>query len=254
LRDILQASHEDHTGICDHLIVIVPLATGVATAGAGMLAHAVRGRSSSLFGPSVWRGDSSRTAIAITFDDGPSESTPAFLDTLRQYRAPATFFQCGVNIRRLVDIARSVHAAGHEIGNHSDSHPLCCFRPASFIQDDFARAQQTFEASLGVTPSLMRAPFGVRWFGYRAMQEKLGLLGVMWTVLGLDWKLPARAICDRVLRAAGNGSIVCLHDGRACTASPDVQNSLEAVKRILPALLEQGYHFETVSQILCPIA
>jgi peptidoglycan/xylan/chitin deacetylase (PgdA/CDA1 family) len=232
--------------------LVVPLATGVISASAGVLAHAVRGRSSRLFGPSVWRGDAGRKAVAITFDDGPSECTPEFLETLRQYRAAATFFQCGENIRRLPEIAQAVRRGGHEIGNHSDSHPLCCFRTESFIEDDFARAQQTVQETIGVTPSLMRAPFGVRWFGYRGMQKKLGLLGVMWTVIGLDWKLSAEAICDRVLNAAGNGSIVCLHDGRGCSAQPDVYNSLEAVKRILPALLERGYHFETVSQILCP--
>ncbi len=240
--------------ICDHLSVIVPLATGVVSAGAGILAHAVRGRSSRLFGESVWRGDSRRKAIAMTFDDGPSEATPAVLEALRQYGAPATFFQCGSNVRRLGEIARQVHAAGHEIGNHSDSHPLCCFRPASWIEDEFAHAQQTIQEMLGVTPSLVRAPFGVRWFGYRQMQEKLGLLGVMWTVIGLDWKLPAQGICDRVLRAACNGAIVCLHDGSQCRSKPDLSHSLEAVKRIVPALLERGYHLETVSQILCPVA
>lgn len=234
--------------------MIVSLATGVVSAGAGILAYAVRGRSSRLLGESVWRGDAGRKAVAITFDDGPSESTPALIETLRQYQAPATFFQCGANIRRLPDVARAVHAAGHEIGNHSDSHPLCCFRSASFIHDDFARAQQKFEETIGLAPKLMRAPFGVRWFGYRSMQRNLGLLGVMWTVIGLDWKLPAQAICDRVLKAVGNGSIICLHDGRQCSPKPDVINSMEAVKRILPALLERGYRFETVSQILCPIA
>jgi peptidoglycan-N-acetylglucosamine deacetylase len=234
--------------------VIVPLATGVVSAGAGLLAHAVRGRSSRVFGPSVWRGDTHRKAIALTFDDGPSESTPAVIDTLREFGAPATFFQCGSNVRRLPDIAREVHAAGHEIGNHSDSHALSCFRPASFIHDDFARAQHTIQETLGLTPSLLRAPLGARWFGYRSMQEKLGLLGVMWTVIGLDWKLPAQAVCYRVLRGARNGAIVCLHDGRACRTGPDVSNTLEAVKRILPALLERGYHFETVNQILCPVA
>ena len=244
--------------ICDDLIVAassrlasVAVATGVA---AGLLAHAVRGRSSRIFGPSVWRGDPGRRAVALTFDDGPSESTPAFLSALRAYGAVATFFECGENLRRLPDVAREVLAAGHEIGNHSDSHPLCCFRSESFIEADFARAQQSFERAIGMAPSLMRAPFGVRWFGYSRMQQNLGLLGVMWSVIGLDWKLPVHRICDRVVRAARNGSIICLHDGRACAPRPDVRNSLEAVKRILPALLEQGYRFETVSQILCPVA
>ncbi len=205
-----------------------------------------------MFGPSIWRGDARRKAIAITFDDGPSESTPMLLDILREYGAAATFFQCGANLRRLPDIARQVHAAGHEIGNHSDTHPLCCFRGPAFILEDFARAQQTFRDTLGVSPKLMRAPFGVRWFGYRGMQKQLGLLGVMWTVIGLDWKLSPSAISDRVLAAASDGSIVCLHDGRGCTATPDIHATLEAVKRILPALLERGIRCETVSQILCP--
>lgn len=228
------------------------LSSGICLAGAGVFAHGVRGRSSRLFGNSVWRGDMRRKAVAITFDDGPSESTPAFLDVLREYSAPATFFQCGTNLRRLPDISRAVQAAGHQIGNHSDSHPLCCFRSQAFIESDFSRAQDAFAETLGVKPTLMRAPFGVRWFGYRAMQERLGLLGVMWTVIGLDWKLSASAICDRVLGAARNGAIICLHDGRNLTERPDVTQSLEAVKRILPALLERGYHFETINQILCP--
>jgi peptidoglycan/xylan/chitin deacetylase (PgdA/CDA1 family) len=232
--------------------MVVPIATGAVSA--GLLAHAVRGRSSRLFGPSVWRGDGTRKAVALTFDDGPSESTPELMQTLRDHGAVGTFFQCGANIRRLSSIAREVLAGGHEIGNHSDSHRLCCFRSAEFIEDDFARAQRTFEETLHVTPSLMRAPFGVRWFGFSRMQQKLGLLGVMWTVIGLDWKLPVDAICQRVLREVRNGAIVCLHDGRGCSAKPDMSNSLEAVKRILPALRERGYYFETVSQILCPAA
>ena len=231
---------------------MVPLVTGVCLAGAGVMAHGVRGRSSQLFGPSVWRGDSRRKAIALSFDDGPSESTPSFVEALRQHSVPATFFQCGANVRRLPDIAREVKAAGHEIGNHSDSHPLCSFRSANFIHQDFARAQRTFEDTLGITPALMRAPFGVRWFGYPRMQEALGLMGVMWTVIGLDWKLPAADICERVLKAARNGAIICLHDGRGVATRPDATASLEAVKRILPALLERGYHFETITQILCP--
>jgi peptidoglycan/xylan/chitin deacetylase (PgdA/CDA1 family) len=175
------------------------------------------------------------------------------LDTLREYGAIATFFQCGSNVRRLPEIARQVQAAGHELGNHSDTHPLCCFRSRAFIHDDFARAQRTFQETLNLTPSLMRAPYGVRWFGYRAMQQKLGLLGVMWTVIGLDWKLSPDAIAERVLRRASNGAIICLHDGRGCSATPDIRATLEAVKRILPALLERGVKFETVSQILCPV-
>src|SRR5947209_7024384 len=82
------------------------------------LAWAVRGRSASLFGASRWRGPRDQPAIALTFDDGPSEGTLRILEILDRHRIPATFFQCGANVERIPSIAREV-AAGHEIGNHS---------------------------------------------------------------------------------------------------------------------------------------
>lgn len=74
----------------------------------------------------------------------------------------------------------------------------------------------------------------------------------MWTVLGLDWKLESRQIATRVLENAGNGGIICLHDGRLMQRHPNITSTIEAVRRIVPGLLERGYAFETVSQILCP--
>ena len=105
---------------------------GVLAAG-GLLAYAVRGRSSSVFGPSVYHGNRARAAIALTFDDGPSESTPALLRILDRHQVPATFFMCGQNVERLPAIAHSVAQSGHEIGNHSDSHPRFDFCSRDFI-------------------------------------------------------------------------------------------------------------------------
>src|SRR5262249_4869219 len=141
-------------------------------------AYAVRGRSASILGPSKYRGDRSRTTLALTFDDGPSESTPMLLDILAAHRVRATFFMCGENVRRLPEIAREVSAAGHEIGNHSDKHPRFDFKSADFIYRDLSRAQDTIRAATGVTPGLFRAPYGVRWFGMRSAQQRLGLMGV----------------------------------------------------------------------------
>src|SRR5437868_1772723 len=100
--------------------MLAPLSIAAA---ATFMAWAVRGRSSAVFAPSVWRGPGTRRAIALTFDDGPSESTPAILEILAQYKAPATFFLCGANVDRLPAIAREIAAAGNEIGNHSYLHP-----------------------------------------------------------------------------------------------------------------------------------
>jgi len=215
-------------------------------------AWAVRGRSSAVFGPSMWHGKAGRQSIALTFDDGPSPTTPQFLEALAEYRIRATFFQIGGNVLRHPDISRAVLKAGHEIGNHSHTHLNFALKPASAIENDFSRAQAAIAGVTGAHPTLVRAPYGVRWFGFRRMQAQLGLTGVMWSVIGLDWKLPAAAIADRVLSRVRDGGIVCLHDGRGTRETPDVAPALEAVRRIVPALIEAGYHFETVSQLLWP--
>ena len=150
-------------------------------AASAILAWAVRGRSSSVFGPSFWRGPRGRRAVALTFDDGPSESTPQILDILARYNAPASFFQCGANVERLPDVARAVRQAGHDIGNHSHTHALFCFRSPRFIEEELRRAQEAIEAHTGARPAWFRAPFGARWFGVGRAQRRLELAGVMWT-------------------------------------------------------------------------
>jgi len=216
------------------------------------MAWAVRGRASSVFGPSVWRGPREHRVLALTFDDGPSESTPAILDSLARHNVPATFFECGANVERLPSIARAVRQAGHEIGNHSHTHPLFCFRSADFIETDLARAQQAIECHTGARPVWFRAPFGVRWFGMRRAQARLQLKGVMWTVIGYDWKRKADAIVERMTTGISGGAILCLHDGRELSVRPDIGETVKAVAQLVPRLLDEGYQFETLSRLICP--
>jgi peptidoglycan/xylan/chitin deacetylase (PgdA/CDA1 family) len=230
----------------------VTLGMGMVAAGAAGMAYAVRAPRSDLFGPSVWRGPADRAAIALTFDDGPSESTPEILEVLDRHRARATFFQCGLNVRRVPDVSRQVFAAGHEIGNHSYTHLLLAMRSAGLIEEEFARAQEIIAETTGASPWLMRAPFGARWFGFRRAQRRLGLLGVMWSVLGYDWKRSSRAVVDKVKAGIANGAIICLHDGRQLQPRPDIRATLEAVRVLVPLIQDQGYKMETVSQLLCP--
>ena len=225
---------------------------GVSVGGAGaFLAWAVRGRAAAVFGPSVWRGNRERRAVALTFDDGPSESTPAILDILAQYAVRATFFQVGANVDRLPEIARAVASGGHAIGNHSYAHPLFCFRSPGFIEADLRRAQQTIREHTGTEPEWFRAPYGVRWFGMGRVLRRLGLTGVMWTAIGRDWKLDGGAVARRVAKHAGNGGILCLHDGRELRRGPNIDATVEAVRRLVPDLLEQGYKFETINRLVC---
>ena len=233
------------------MLIGAAAAAGVVGA-AGTMGWAVRGRSSAFFAPSVYHGDRSRRAIALTFDDGPSESTPALLEILAEHNIPATFFMCGKNTRRCTSIARAVAMAGHEIGNHTDSHPRLDFHSPEFIYRELALAQESIRKTTGIVPRLFRAPYGVRWFGLKAAQQRLNLLGVMWTVIARDWQWPSPRISRLLLQHAANGAIFCLHDGRTIERAPDIRATLQAVEYVIPILKERGFHFETVSQILCP--
>ncbi len=228
------------------------IAAGAAIAAAGALAYAVRVPSCALLAPSVHCGTGTRPAIALTFDDGPSESTCELLEILARHGAFATFFQCGANVRRLPSVARAVAAAGHEIGNHTDTHPLLALKPARFIYDELARAQEAIEHATGMRPHYFRAPYGARWFGLRTAQQRLGLSGVMWSTIALDWKRQTPSVMSRLLHGATRGAILCLHDGRALEPRPDVGVMLRAVRQLLPKLTEQGFVFEKVTDILCP--
>ena len=226
--------------------------TLLSTAAVGLAAYAVRGKSSSLLAPSVYHGDRSRASVALTFDDGPSESTPALLELLAEHNIKATFFMCGANVRRLKDIACEVAAHGHEIGNHTDSHSPLYFKSPEFIYRELALAQETIVKMTQATPRFFRAPYGVRWPGLRRAQNRLNLTGVMWTAIGRDWKWRSSRISRLLLSGAGNGAILCLHDGRELQRSPDIRATLEAVEFALPILISRGFSFETVSQITSP--
>lgn len=227
------------------------MAVTVGTAAAAMT-YAVRAPSSSLLGPSIYRGSSERRSVALTFDDGPSESTEAVLGILRTHRVPATFFQCGLNVLRLPQVARAVFAEGHEIGNHSHTHARLYLRSRKTIETELSHAQDAIVATVGVRPGIMRPPFGARWFGFREVQRRLGLTGIMWTVIALDWKLNSSAIVARLLQGVSNGAILCLHDGRELRERPDLSQMLQALREIVPVLQDRGYQFETVSRLICP--
>jgi len=233
-------------------------AATLTTAVVSAAAYSIAGRSSQVFGPSVYRGPGSRRSLALTFDDGPSEGSLPLIDYLAQQNIKGTFFECGLNVRRHPQISRAIHDAGHEIGNHTYSHPCLCPRLAwnlnlhtpSFIDEEFSAAQRVIQDETGVTPTLLRAPYGLRWYGIGSVQKHLGLLGVMWTVIGRDWEWPADRIANRILRKAAPGGIICLHDGRGVRPHPDISEMLAALRQIVPVLKDQGYSFETVSALL----
>lgn len=233
-----------------------PLTVAGLTAGAvlgGLSSAAAYGsvsKSSQLFGPSVFRGPGRRRSVALTFDDGPSEGTLSILEYLQRESVWATFFQCGMNVRRLPKIAGDVAAAGHQLGNHTYSHPKLPFKSREFIAREFTEAQRVILGETGIAPMILRPPYGFRWVGMREVQQRLSLLGVMWTVIGYDWCWSPGRIASHVLSHVEPGGIVCLHDGRGVKKNPDVSATLRAVKQIVPVLKDRGYSFEVISDLM----
>ena len=217
---------------------------------AALMAWAVRGRSARLLAPSVWRGPGTRRAIALTFDDGPSESTPLLLALLAQHRVKATFFVCGHHARRLPHVIRQAVREGHEIGNHTDTHEALYLRGASFILEQMARAQDSIELIAGMKTKLFRPTYGARWFGMREAQQKLGMICVMWTAIARDWILDGPSIAERLGKRTKPGAIFCLHDGRDLQHNPDIRATLQALELLLPRWSAAGYELVTVSELL----
>jgi len=229
------------------------LAPAICLGAVACAGWAVRGRSSTLLAPSVWRGPGDRKAVALTFDDGPCASTPHLLDLLAQLGVRATFFQIGRNAVAWPAVARQVSAAGHEIGNHTMDHPRLWLRSPGFIERQVAEAQRVLTEIHGSPPRLFRAPYGVRWPGLGSAQRRSNVLGVMWSTIGRDWSSRPDAVARRLTARVFPGAILCLHDGRELATRPDISDTIDAVRRAVPEMQAMGYQFETVSNLLCPM-
>lgn len=220
--------------------------------------YAVVGTGAQVFGASRRSGPGVRRSVALTFDDGPSVGSLELARYLAEEGVRATFFLCGANVLRHPEIARALHLEGHELGNHTFSHARLCPRlgwklnilsPAAILKE-FATAQAAIVEATGAVPHLLRAPYGMRWWGVGAAQRRLGLMGVMWTVIAHDWEWESHRVVEHVMSRVSPGGIVCLHDGRDTRADPDISETLRAVRTIVPRLKALGYQFETVSEIL----
>ena len=195
------------------------------------LTYAVR---SQVLGETIWRGRRDTDAVALTFDDGPSEDTGDILDVLKQYKIKAAFFMIGEQVEKFPAIARRVAREGHEIGNHSFSHPIFLYQRPAKTRREIEISQDIISEITGVTPAIARPPCGVRTPAYFAVARRLGLRTVQWSVAGFDWKpLLASQIAENILRRLGPGSIVLLHDGDNTLKRRRVETA-----RALPLIIE----------------
>ncbi|MGB8353222.1 MAG: polysaccharide deacetylase family protein [Chthoniobacteraceae bacterium] len=196
--------------------------------------------------------------IAMTFDDGPSAVlTPKLLDLLKSKGIKATFFVLGENAVRNPEILKRAIAEGHEIGNHSWSHPVLSKMSYDAVHSELQRTNDVILQATGKKPTLMRPPYGAITKEQKDWIHKdFGYQIILWDVDPLDWKIiKGETAAERTARVenvilngnkdehgARSGSIVLSHDIHATT--------VDAMPATLSGLQEKGFKFVTVSQLI----
>lgn len=227
--------------------IIVTGSLALAAASIYYATYAVR---SQFLGRTYWRGRRDTNEVALTFDDGPSPHTASILDILAEHGVNATFFMVGRAVESFPEIAQRVFAEGHEVGNHSYSHPLCLFQRGSETRNQLQHAQDVIAETIGVRPMLARPPFGVRTPAYFGATRALGLRTVQWDVAGFDWKdRSGKRIAHDVLGKVRAGSIILLHDGDS-EGKQDRRQTVAALPVIIEGLRAQGLRIAPLSQLL----
>ncbi|MCL2839102.1 MAG: polysaccharide deacetylase family protein [Oscillospiraceae bacterium] len=185
--------------------------------------------------------------IAFTFDDGPSMHTERLLDELAERNVVATFFVLGTQVTRYPELTARIARDGHEIGSHSYGHPLFTRLTAARIRDEINRSHDAIYQATGVTPTLFRPPYGGQNATVRSVAAEFGLPLILWSVDTRDWETQnATAILSHFVNDNGvkvqNGDIVLMHDVYAST--------IDAAVKAIDLLLEEGFIFVTVSELL----
>ncbi len=183
--------------------------------------------------------------IAMTFDDGPNATlTPKLLDLLAAHHIKATFFVVGQNAADHPEILKRAAREGHEIANHSWSHPNLAKMSDEAVRRELQKTDDAIKAAIGTRPIFLRPPYGSitarqkNWihneFGYRI---------IIWDVDPLDWKRPGPSVVThRIVSETRPGSIILSHDIHPGT--------IEAMPATFDQLEAKGFKFVTVSELI----
>ena len=191
----------------------------------------------------IGAGTASGAGVALTFDDGPHpEGTPAVLETLRAWNAPATFFLVGEQVARAPGLAAEVAAAGHDIALHCDRHRNQLRLTPWQVRDDLDRALERIVSATGIEPALHRAPYGVYSLSGLWLARQRGLRPLLWTHWGRDWSSGATPDSIARLATAGlrAGSVLLLHDADTYSSPGSWRRTAAALPRVLEGIEAAG--------------
>ncbi|WP_280784689.1 polysaccharide deacetylase family protein [Rhodococcus opacus] len=203
-------------------------------------------RSYQLFGTLVDRVDTDDKVVALTFDDGPTSRTPDVLRLLNEAGIRATFYLNGTDLRANPEHGRRIADAGHELGNHTDTHRRMVFVSANTVRDEIERTDEAIRATGYTGPITVRPPYGKKLLGLPHYLAEHDRTTVMWDVEPDSAATADTAgIVAATLAQTRPGSIILMH-----VMFPTRHASLDAVPAVVAGLTAQGYRFVTVSELL----
>ena len=194
----------------------------------------------------ISHGNRQEKRIALTFDDGPHPRyTEKILGILEKYDVKATFFMIGSNARLYPDVARKVSAAGHEIGNHTYTHPHMLKLSEEGLLEEIKKTESVF-SEIGIKkPRLFRPPEGYRTKEQCEVLSKEDYRVVVWSLDTHDWQgKPSSEIIKHVEENIKGGDILLFHDYIS-----GQNTTITALEQLIPKLLKDGYEFVCVSDL-----
>lgn len=192
----------------------------------------------------IYCTDRSNKVVSITFDAAwGDEDTGELIDILERYQVKASFFVVGEWVDRCGESVKALSEAGHEILNHSDTHPNMSQLSREKMLREISACNDKIQAITGKCPTLFRAPYGDYNNALLETVEAMKMYCIQWDVDSLDWKgLSADEIVKRVVSQTASGSILLFHNAAAHTP--------EALPRIIEGLRDKGYSFLPVSEMI----
>ena len=194
--------------------------------------------------PTPHQSDSGRQLVALTFDDGPIQYTEYILDILERYGGRVTFCVLGYRVETWASTVLRAVSLGNEVVGHSWDHPNFTMISEDDIVEQILFTSAAIEAAMGAAPPrLFRAPYGRVNDEVVNVAERLGYAMLHWSVDPRDWERrdPER-IYNYITENAVHGAIFILHDIRPTT--------MEAMEKVVPALIEQGFELVTASELI----
>ena len=221
-------------------ILIGVIALAVASSTAGKVVETVNEQREI----PIYYVDTAEKVCALSFDAAwGNEQTNTLLDILDRYEVKSTFFLVGQWVDKYTEDVKEIAARGHDVGNHSATHPHMAQLSAGDQQQEIEDCNKAVEALTGSCPTLFRAPYGEYDNKLVSGLKERGMYCVQWNIDSLDWKDPSPGeMVSRVKEKLCPGSIILMHNG--------AKNTPEALPQIIEAIRGEGYTIAPVSKLI----